>query len=144
MLRKTNDFRSASSCCDRSIRRESYGGSIDRRADSEAFQRRKERCCSKLLQVHSCKNQGRDRSLSCRKERSKGLVDVTGIEPVTPCLQNSLTTSGNPCYFNQSKENPKLNSSSGVWLYVRKCISLHVGSLQKSLQPSNFLHGAST
>src|SRR5580704_18517691 len=88
MLRKTNDFRSANSCWDRSIRRESYGGSIDRRADSEAFQPRKERCCSKLLQITSCKNQGRDRGLSCRKERSKGLVDVTGIEPVTPCLQS--------------------------------------------------------
>jgi hypothetical protein len=61
-------------------------------------------------------------------------VDVTGIEPVTPCLQNSPTSSCNPCQFNQSKENPKLNSSSGVWLYVRECISLHVGSLQKSLQ----------
>ena len=63
-------------------------------------------------------------------------MDVTGIEPVTPCLQNSPTSFCNPRYFNQSKENSTLNSSSGVWLDVRKCASLHVGSLQKSLQSS--------
>jgi hypothetical protein len=72
------------------------------------------------------------------------MVDVTGIEPVTPCLQNSPTSRCNPCYFNQSKENSKLNSSSGVWLYVRKCIRLHVGSLQKSLQSSACATGAMT
>ena len=77
-------------------------------------------------------------------QSKKSLVDVTGIEPVTPCLQNSPTTSCNPCYFGQSKENPKLNSSSGVWLYVRKCISLHVWSLQKSLQSLILLTGATT
>jgi hypothetical protein len=72
------------------------------------------------------------------------MVDVTGIEPVTPCLQNSPTSFCNPCHFNQSKDNSKLNSSSGVWLYVRECGCLHVGSLQKSLQSRSPLTGANT
>src|SRR5271170_5132733 len=82
------------------------------------------------------------RAVSCANLSSEVLVDVTGIEPVTPCLQNSPTSSCNPCHFNQPKENSKLNSSSGVWLYVRKCISLHVRSLQKSLQYSATAMGA--
>jgi hypothetical protein len=55
------------------------------------------------------------------------MVDVTGIEPVTPCLQNSPTSFCNPHRFNQSIENSRVGSSVRVWLDVRKCGSLHVG-----------------
>jgi hypothetical protein len=66
---------------------DSSNSSTDDR-DSATLKAWKERCCSKLLRANSFKIGGRDRNLSCRKERSKGLVDVTGIEPVTPCLQS--------------------------------------------------------
>jgi hypothetical protein len=64
----------------------------------------------------------------------KRLVDVTGIEPVTPCLQNSPTTSCKPRHFNQSIEKSNLKSVDEVCADVRRCGLLHVGSLQKSLQ----------
>jgi hypothetical protein len=63
-------------------------------------------------------------------------VDVTGIEPVTPCLQNSPATSCKPPHFNHSIEDSILSSSARVWLDVCKCSGLIVGSLQKSLQSS--------
>jgi hypothetical protein len=72
------------------------------------------------------------------------MVDVTGIEPVTPCLQNSPTSFCNPHRFNQSIENSRVGSSVRVWLDVRKCGSLHVGSLQKSLQSTTLQRGAIT
>jgi hypothetical protein len=68
-------------------------------------------------------------------------VDVTGIEPVTPCLQNSSARFCNPRHFNHSIENSKLSPSVRVWLDVLKCGSLHVGSLQKSLQSSTLHRG---
>jgi len=59
---------------------------------------------------------------------------VTGIEPVTPCLQSSGTISHKPSVFNLSIENPRLNHSEGVWLDISGCRLLLIGSLQKSLQ----------
>ena len=69
----------------------------------------------------------------CRHEK---LVDVTGIEPVAPCLQNSPTTSCKPRHFNQSIEKSNLKSFDEVCADVCRCGLLHVGSLQKSLQSS--------
>ena len=76
------------------------------------------------------------RIIKCLKSR-KMLVDVTGIEPVTPCLQNKTATPPKSNHFNHSIENSRLNSSARVWLDVRRCAGLNVGSLQKSLQSSD-------
>ena len=70
------------------------------------------------------------------------LVDVTGFEPATPCLQNSLATSRNSRGFNHSIEYPKLSSPARQWLDGCECGRLHVGSLQKSLQSSAIEKGA--
>jgi hypothetical protein len=72
----------------------------------------------------------------------KKLVDVTGFEPATPCLQNSLATFRNPRGFYHSIENSNLSSPARQWLDVCECSSLHVGSLQKSLQSSATEKGA--
>ena len=63
-------------------------------------------------------------------------MDVTGIEPVTPCLQNSPTTSRKPRHFNQAIEKANLKSFDRLCADVCRCGLLHIGSLQKSLQSS--------
>jgi hypothetical protein len=63
-------------------------------------------------------------------QSEKKLLDVTGIEPVTRCLQNSPTSSCKPCHFNHSIENSRVSPSVRMWLDVCKCGSLHVRSLQ--------------
>ncbi len=43
----------------------------------------------------------------------KNLVDVAGIEPATPCLQNSPATTCKLLHFNHSIDNSRLVSSGG-------------------------------
>jgi hypothetical protein len=71
--------------------------------------------------------------MTTTRKSLKELVDVTGIEPVTPCLQNSPTSSCNPDNFNRSTEKSRLESTGKVWPDVCKYGCLRVGSLQKSL-----------
>jgi hypothetical protein len=66
----------------------------------------------------------------------KKLVDVTGFEPATPCLQNRNATFRKRLIFNHSIEKSKLSTSARPCRDVCKCGSLNVGSLQKSLQSS--------
>jgi hypothetical protein len=71
------------------------------------------------------------------------MVDVTGIEPVTPCLQNSQTDSRKSLLFMQSIRASRLKHSRHMCVVVATCGHLHVGSLQKSLQFCGQGNGAS-
>jgi hypothetical protein len=61
---------------------------------------------------------------------------VTGIEPVTPCLQNMETGFRKPFHFSSPNKTQVLKLAKRMCLGVRECRSLHVGSLQKSLHSS--------
>jgi hypothetical protein len=72
----------------------------------------------------------------------KRMVDVTGIEPVTPCLQNIPTSSNNLRIFKPRLENSRRSATSLLCSVVAECSWLHVGSLQKSLQSPAIESGA--
>jgi len=72
------------------------------------------------------------------------MVDVAGIEPATPCLQNSSATFRKSCHFNHRIENSRLSTSGRLCLGVRECGYLFVGSLQKSLHFPAIVIGAAT
>jgi hypothetical protein len=64
------------------------------------------------------------------------MVDVTGIEPVTPCLQNSPLVFRNTFFLSYLEHSSKLSLPSRMCPDVRGCGRLIAGSLQKSLQSS--------
>src|ERR1700730_4033842 len=53
------------------------------------------RCCSKCSENIRRKIRSHNCNVSCRKEKSKILLDVAGIEPATPCLQSKGVPSNN-------------------------------------------------
>jgi hypothetical protein len=71
--------------------------------------------------------------LSQQKQKRK-VVDVTGFEPATPCLQNTFGLSRKSHIFTQSIHTSSFDHHRLMCVVVRKCGRLYVGSLQKSLQ----------
>jgi hypothetical protein len=69
-------------------------------------------------------------------------VDVTGIEPATPCLQSSQTSSRKSRSFRHSITNSRVSFVQRMCAGVPECRHLHVGSLQKSLQSAAIQIGA--
>jgi hypothetical protein len=72
------------------------------------------------------------------------LVDVTGFEPATPCLQSNATLIRKAFRLATSQQESTLRHDRGMWPGVSGCDRLFVGSLQKSLQsvsrcPGRFL-----
>ena len=69
-------------------------------------------------------------------------MDVAGIEPATPCLQNRNATFRKRFFFNHSIEDSRLSCPRKMCRDMTGCSHLHVGSLQKSLQSSATEEGA--
>jgi hypothetical protein len=78
---------------------------------------------------HAC-NAGMLNMSKCQKR----LVDVTGIEPVTPCLQNKIFALRKPSRFSNRPDNKAFSSQSRMCADVSGYVRLIIGSLQKSLQ----------
>jgi hypothetical protein len=62
------------------------------------------------------------------------MVDVAGIEPATPCLQNKSAGPRNALHLNGCSENQALNTPDRMCAAVSGCARLIAGSLQKPLQ----------
>jgi hypothetical protein len=62
------------------------------------------------------------------------MVDVTGIEPVTPCLQNKIFASRKASRFSDRPDNKAFRFQSRMCAAVSGYVRLIIGSLQKSLQ----------
>lgn len=60
-------------------------------------------------------------------------MDVAGIEPATPCLQNNEPTICKPLRITISTQKYELRCVSGMWLAVSRCTQTFARSLQKSL-----------
>ena len=71
-------------------------------------------------------------------------MDVAGIEPATPCLQNSPASFRKSRHFNHRIESSRFTYAGELCLGVRECGRLFVGSLQKSLHFSASNTGAMT
>src|SRR5260221_6853754 len=74
--------------------------------------------------------------------RDKYLVDVTGFEPATPCLQSMEIGFRKPFRFSSQNKIQILKSRERMCLDVRRCGYLFAGSLQKSLHSSAIAEGA--
>jgi hypothetical protein len=68
------------------------------------------------------------------KNINKTLVDVTGIEPVTPCLQSKIFASRKTSQFSDRPDNKAFRFHSRMCAAVSGYVRLIIGSLQKSLQ----------
>jgi len=68
------------------------------------------------------------------RESLKELVDVTGFEPATPCLQSIFECIRKSRFFRQLIHTSIIKRSPHMCVDVRKCGRLYVGSLQNSLQ----------
>ena len=62
------------------------------------------------------------------------VVDVTGIEPVTPCLQNKIFALRKPSRFSDHPDNKAFRFQSRMCAAVSGYVRMIIGSLQKSLQ----------
>jgi hypothetical protein len=67
-------------------------------------------------------------------QSEKKLVDVTGIEPVIPCLQNKIFASRKASRFNDHPDNKAFRFQGRMCAAVSGYVRLIIGSLQKSLQ----------
>jgi hypothetical protein len=61
-------------------------------------------------------------------------VDVAGIEPAAPCLQNKLFASRKASQFSDCPDNKAFRFQSRMCAAVSGYVRLIIGSLQKSLQ----------
>src|SRR5258708_28364866 len=87
---------------------------------------------------------GAEMNLTSALQSEKKLVDVTGFEPATPCLQSMEMGFRNPFHFSIQKKIKILKLPDGMCLDVRRCGYLFAGSLQKSLHSSTIEKGAQT